>query len=203
MKIVVLITMTVFVSMVSTALPSQSEQSALADGVTGKLQALQARHELGAAEPSETEITEREFNAYLLHHFAHQLPEGVENPWIQFSDGPALAGATLDLDVLKQKMPESTMLQYLSGRVPLELRARLHSEDGVGRFELESVTLSGLPIPLTLIQQLVTTYTKSPSRPNGFLLDEPFALPYGIDRVQILTGRMLLQQAGANDAPKE
>ena len=201
MKIAFLLIMTVFWPREGASLPPQNDPSALADEVSSKLQALRENHELGDHKASETEIKEQEFNAYLLHHFANQLPDGVENPWIRFSDGPTLAGATLDLDVLKSKMPESSMVQYLSGRVPLELSARLHTEDGVGRLELESVVLSGLPIPLTLIQQLVTTYTKGPSRPNGFRLDEPFPLPYGIDSVQVLTGRMLLRQDGATDKP--
>ena len=201
MKIAFLLIMTVFWPRGGASLPSQNDQPALADGMSSKLQALRERHEQGDPKASETEINEQEFNAYLLHHFAQQLPEGVENPWIRFSGGPALAGATLDLDVLKSKMPESTMMQYLSGRVPLELSARLHTEDGVGRLELESVTLSGLGIPLTLIQQMVTTYTKGPSKPNGFRLDEPFPLPYGIDSVQILMGRMLLRQTAATDTP--
>jgi hypothetical protein len=200
-KITSLLILTVFWLREGASLPLQSDPSALAEGVAGKLQALREHAEQGNPEATETEISEQEFNAYLLHHFAHQLPEGVDNPWVRFSDGPTLAGATLDLDVLKTKMPESTMMQYLSGRVPLEMSARFQAVDGVGRLELESVTLSGLPIPLTLIQQLVTAYTKGPSRPNGFRLDEPFALPYEIDSVQVLTGRMILRQTGASDTP--
>jgi hypothetical protein len=195
-QLFLLLTMIVLWVREGATFPLQNDQSALTDGVSSKLQTLREHHEQGNTEATETEISEQEFNAYLLHHFAHQLPEGVENPWIRFADGLALAGATLDLDVLKGKMPESTMMQYLSGRVPLELSSRFHAEDGVGRLALESVSLSGLPIPLTLIQQLVTVNTKSPSQPNGFRLDEPFPLPYGIDSVQILNGRMVLRQAG-------
>jgi len=202
-KIVFLLTMVVFCLREGVSLPLQNDPSALADGVSSKLQTLREHHEQGNTEAIEIEISEQEFNAYLLHHFAQQLPEGVESPWIRFAGGPALAGATLDLDVLKSKMPESTMMQFLSGRLPLELAARLQAEDGVGRLALETVSLSGLPIPLPVIQQLVTANTKSPSRPTGFRLDEPFPLPYGIDSVQILKGRMVLRQAGTAGTPAE
>lgn len=148
----------------------------------------------------DVEVSEEEANAYIVHRLADQLPEGVTDPWVRFAEGPVFAGATLDLALLQNRMPQYSLLQLLSGRVPVELSARIHAEDGVGLLDLESVTVAGIPLPEAFIQELVTNYTKGPTRPGGVRIEEPFELPYGIESVHSEKGRILLRQGGgAND----
>ncbi len=57
-----------------------------------------------------------------------------------------------------------------------------------GTFALESATLGAVPVPKSLLQELVTYYTRSPELPNGFDLDKPFDLPANIRQVELQRG---------------
>jgi hypothetical protein len=150
-----------------------------------------ARGDIG---PNGIEVSQEEFNAFIAHHMGHRIPEGVIDPWVRFTEGLIWAGAQLDLDILRARMPESSMSQFLSGRVPVELSAILKAEGGVGQIELQTVTLGGIPLPAAFVQELVTANTKTPDRPGGIRIDEPFTLPYEIESVQTLEGRLLLRR---------
>jgi hypothetical protein len=168
----------------------------LADGLVKKLQFLRERFEQPEVDgqPVDIEVSEEEANAYIVHRLADQLPEGVVEPWVKFSDGPVWAGAVLDLALLRDRLPESSLVQLLSGRVPVQLSAKVQTDDGVGKLELGSVTLAGISLPESFLQEIVTAYTKSPSRPDGIRLDAPFTLPYGIVNARIEEGRLHLRQ---------
>lgn len=200
-KIVLILIVVALGFLVSTALPLQEPDASEADSMNEKIQLLRSRYDKGDASPMEFEVREEEANAYLLLRMIDQLPEGVIEPWVRFAEGPVIAGALLDLDVLRERMPQSTLTQYLSGRVPVELSARLQTGGGIGKMVLESVSLSGIPLPSSFVQELVTTYTKSPSRPDGVRLDEPFKLPYGVESVTVKKEMMLVQQGGAERSP--
>ena len=185
------------------ALSSQQLDPSMADKLDKKIQLIRERHKNDLHKPKDFEVSEDEVNAYIAYRLADRLPEGVVEPWVRFSDGPVTAGAILDLGVLRDHMPDSSVAQLLSGRVPMELAARIHAEDGVGKLMLDRVTLGGLPIPESLLQQIVTAHTKSPSRPEGVQLDEPFPLPYGIQSAQVERGRLRLHQNGSRESPSE
>ena len=68
------------------------------------------------------------------------------------------------------------------------------SGSGVAWFELESATLSGVPIPKSLLQELVAYYSRTPANPRGLNIDDPFPLPAGIRRIDVLPGRAVVVQ---------
>ncbi len=185
----------------NTALPLQEPDASKADAMNDKIQLLRSRYDEGDAAPMEFEVREEEANAYLLLRLVDELPEGVIEPWVRFREGPVIAGALLDLDLLRERMPQSALTQYLSGRVPVELNARLQTGGGIGKILLESVSLGGIPLPSSFVQELVTTYTKSASRPDGIHLDEPFKLPYGVESLTVKKEMMLVKQGGAGRSP--
>jgi hypothetical protein len=179
----------------------QEPDTAKADSMAEKIQQLRSGYDQEDADPMELEVSEEEANAYIALRLTDQLPEGVLEPWVKFTDGPVIAGALLDLDVLQNRMPPSTLTRYMTGRVPVELTASLQTGAGIGKVILESVSLGGIPLPSSFVQDLVTTYTKSPSRPNGVRLDEPFELPYAIESVTTKKGLILIKQRGAKQTP--
>jgi hypothetical protein len=186
---------------VSMALPIQTPDASKADSMAEKIQQLRSGYNQEGAEPIELEVSEEEANAYIALRMADQLPEGVIEPWVKFTEGPVIAGALLDLDVLKSRMPQSTLTQYMSGRVPVELTARLQTGAGIGKVILETVSLGGIPLPSSFVQELVTSHTKGPSRPNGVRLDEPFELPYGIESVTTMKEMILVKKKGTRQPP--
>ena len=84
--------------------------------------------------------------------------------------------------------------QLLRGRVPVTATGVLRSKDGEFRFDLESATLAGLEVPKSLLQELVSYYTRSASNPSGLSLDEPFTLAGGIREITVEYGRALIVQ---------
>jgi hypothetical protein len=85
-------------------------------------------------------------------------------------------------------------LSYLSGRLPLTATGRLITQDGVGRFQLESAEISGVTIPKTLLQELLSYYSKSTEDPDGINMDDPFELPSRIREIRVGKGEAMVIQ---------
>ena len=145
-----------------------------------------------------TTVTEHELNAYLVSDAAPQLPAGVVDPSVNILGAGRLSGrAVVDLDAVRQSKPSTGLLDprtLLRGRLPVTATGVLKTGDGQGRFELESATVGGIPIPKVFLQEIVSFYSKSPEKASGLSLDDPFALPAGIREIQVQTGQAVVVQ---------
>jgi hypothetical protein len=151
------------------------------------------------AKPVRTPVSETEVNAYLRYEVADQLPVGVADPLVSIlGDGRVSGSATVDLtQVANSRKTTGGMLDpysYLAGSLPITANGLLKSKDGVASFSLESVAISGVPVPVWILQEIVTSYTRSPTSPKGVALDEPFPLPAGIQEIQIDRGQAVVIQ---------
>ncbi len=169
------------------------EPPAAGSALEKKLGELRDRHENGSAEAKDFEIQEAEANDYLRAQGA-TLPEGVESPWIRFEEGTTVVGATVDLEKFRGNLQPSTLFQLLSGRVPVEIEARLEGASGVGELDLERVLLGGLELPASLVSALAQSQNASQFLPPGFRLGEPFELPYDLESIRCRLGSVLVQQ---------
>lgn len=148
-------------------------------------------------QPMTTTITEHETNAFLRFRGQALLPAGVVDPSVSALGGGRLQGkATVDLDAVRQAKARGWFdpLRLLSGRLPVTAVGVLHAQGGSARFDLESATVSGIPVPKTVLQELVSYYTRGAARPGGVSLDEPFPLPAGIRDITVETGRAVIVQ---------
>ena len=84
--------------------------------------------------------------------------------------------------------------RLVGGRVPVNVTGTLHTKDGVGRFELESAEISGVPVPKLLLQEMVSFYSRSERTPQGVQLDNPFKLPANIQQIEVGQGRAVIVQ---------
>ena len=145
-----------------------------------------------------TMVTENEVNSYLVYEAGEQLPTGVVDPSVTILGTGRLSGrAVVDLDaVRKQKNPTSLLdpMNYLMGRLPVTAVGVLTTGNGVGRFRLESASVSSLPIPKLLLQEIVSYYSRTPDNPSGISLDDPFALPARIREIQVERGQAIIVQ---------
>ena len=163
------------------------------DGLEAMLDELMTRHQNGADAAKEFDIQEDEANTYVREQSVKELPEGIESPWVKFEENLAIVGATLDLDKLQGQLPDSTILQFLSGRVPVEVTARIAAGAGVGKLVLE-ITLSGIELPPDLVTSLISNEDASAFLPPGFRLGEAFALPFALESIQCLPGTVKIVQ---------
>jgi hypothetical protein len=74
---------------------------------------------------------------------------------------------------------------YLTGRLPLTAEGVLTTKDGVGQFNLERAEISGVSVPKSLIQELLSHYSKTPENPAGINMDAPFELPANIREIRV------------------
>ena len=136
-----------------------------------------------------TIVTESEVNSYLAYEAGDQIPVGVVEPSIAVVGSGRLSGrAVVDLDaVRKQKAPTSLLdpMNYLMGRLAVTAVGTLRTSNGIGRFELESSAVGSVPIPKILLQEIVSYYTRTPEKPAGISLDDPFQLPARIREIKV------------------
>jgi hypothetical protein len=152
-----------------------------------------------AARPAarRTPITENELNSFLAIHARSEMPPGVLDPVVTIDDAGRLTGrAMVDLDEVKraQRSEGMSVLALLSGRVPVEATGVLHAAGGKGKFDLETATVSGVPVPKTILQQVVSYYSRTPDNPAGIDLEAPFELPAGIREITTQKGQAVVVQ---------
>ena len=157
----------------------------------------------GAKAPSSkqvrrTTLTENEVNSYLEFEAKSQLPTGVVEPSLSAVGPGRVSGrAVVDLDaVRKAKNPTSLLdpMNYLFGRLPVTATGTLTTTNGVGRFSLESASVGSVPMPKVLLQEIVSYYSRTPEKPSGISLDDPFALPSRIREIQVERGQAIIVQ---------
>ena len=164
------------------------------DGLEEKLAELQTRYENGSKEAKEFEIGEEEANTYLRQQSEVNTASGVESPWVRFEETLAIVGATVDLEKARGSLPDSMIFRLLSGRVPVEVTARVSGGQGVGRIDVERILFAGIQLPPSLVAMLVSGPGSSKFLPPGFRLGEPFPLPYDLKRIDSRLKALFLTQ---------
>jgi hypothetical protein len=149
-----------------------------------------------------TQLTEDEVNSWFLYRkdrWQTVLPTGVAQPQVTIiGEGKVGAQALVNLDaVAKRRAGRSGAfdpLTLIGGTVPVNVTGLLHTQDGKARFEVQSADISGIPVPVTVLQELLSYYSRTSERPEGVRLDETFTLPSGIRQVEIGRGQAVVVQ---------
>jgi hypothetical protein len=147
--------------------------------------------------PVTTHISDDELNSYLRFLAGSQVPSGIVEPTISTLGGGKLGGsAVVDLDVVRtqKKRAWSDPLAYLSGRLPVTVSGTLTTENGTGHFNLTSAEISGVTIPKSLLQELLSYYSRTAQNPQGIDMDAPFALPSAIREIRVGMGGAVIVQ---------
>lgn len=152
----------------------------------------------GAAKgPRRTSFSEAELNSWFTYRSQEVLPQGVSEPRVTIvGDGKLKAAATVDLDsIAKQKSGGAlNPWSYLGGRLPVTVSGVLRTQDGMGRFDLEEAAVSGVPIPKSIMQEIVAYYSKTDDAPAGVRLDDGFKLPAKIQQIEVGQGQAVVVQ---------
>jgi len=167
-----------------------------ADALGVKLDALDKRQKNGrTARPETVEISESELNSYV--NLKLQIPDGVSDVAVHLDKERIMATALVDLDKVQAKPPASSSwnpMSLLGGRVPVLVRGKVVAQDDAfASIEFEEVKLGSLPIPASVLEQLVSSATKTRESPQGLDILSPFRLPYSMKRVRLQPGRCFLE----------
>jgi hypothetical protein len=186
-----------FVSFVPLQAATVSRQ--IADTFAKKIVEIQQQ---GAADQKpatrRTPVSEDEVNSWFTYRAQPMLPVGVSQPQVTLvGQGRVTGQATVDLDAIGRRRSSGGTFDpfsYLGGRVPVSVEGILHTQDGRGRFEVQSAEISGVPVPKAILQEMVSYYSKSPTNPDGVSLDEAFALPANIRQIELGQGQAVVVQ---------
>ncbi len=136
-------------------------------------------------EQSRLEITEAELESYVMVYLRKDIPVQIESIRAQLTPGVIAADTRLTIpagstgNVLVDALVSGTHNIFVSGKMT--------AAKGEGKFDLQSVSVDGIPVPNILIDTLIRKYAK-PKYPDVDL-KEPFDLPWGIEAIDIGQGK--------------
>lgn len=167
-----------------------------ADALLRKIAAITTNGFSEAPARRTTTVTEREVNSFLAFHGRTGLPTGVLDPAVKIAPAGRLTGtAIVDLDQVRQARRDAGFaVSLLTGRLPVQVAGVLRTSNGVGKFELREAWVSSIPVPKTVLQEIVAHYSRTPDAPQGIDLDAPFELPAGIREIRTGEGQALVVQ---------
>ena len=171
-----------------------------ADSFSRKLAIISAQSTMAtrAAAVRRTPVSEDEVNSWFAYRAQSLLPQGMTEPQVTIiGNGKVSATATVDLDTVARQKRNGAVLNpwnLVGGRVPVTVSGVLSTGNGRGQFDLEEATLSGIPVPRSLLQELVSYYSRSETQPQGIRIDDPFALPANIRQIEVGQGQAIVIQ---------
>ena len=167
-----------------------------ANSLTRKLEAIEKRRMEKSRKRETVLFTQGELNSYLNLTYAEKLPRGLRDVEVKLDRDRILAKGLVNIDRVKGKVGEGGgswgPLSFLSGDVPVEITGKLTAKDGFGQVVWETVYLSSMRVPTSVLEQLVLSATKTEDSPEGFDITAPFRLPYSVNRLRLEPGRALL-----------
>jgi hypothetical protein len=177
-----------------------SEQQA--DAFTKKLASVTARGVSGVRGqtrgPQRTPFSETEVNSWFAYRSRDLLPAGVSEPSVTIvGDGKLKGAATVDLEAVAKRRATGKILDpwsYLGGRLPVTVSGVLTTQNGVGKFDLEEAAISGIPVPTSMLQDIVAYYSRTADDPEGVRLNESFKLPAQIKQIEVGQGQAVVVQ---------
>lgn len=157
-----------------------------------KLQHLETNAAQAHPDPSPTEFSEQEVNAYFASGNV-KLPVGVQSVVLQEQPGIVIGTARVDFDQLKSgKNSYNPLLSMFSGLHDVVVTAHAYGAKGQGTVHVDSVVLDGIEVPPFVLELFVEKYLK-PKYPNVGI-DSRFALPARVDTATIGLHKVTLTQ---------
>ena len=171
-----------------------------ADAFARKLAIISAQSSLGARASTarRTSVSEDEVNSWFAYRAQPLLPQGMTEPTVSILGNGKVSGtATVDLEAVARSRRTGALLNpwnLVGGRVPVSVVGVLRTQNGRGQFEVEETTVSGIPVPNSLLQELVAYYSRTANDPDGIRLDDPFELPANIRQIEVGQGQAVVIQ---------
>jgi hypothetical protein len=170
----------------------------LARSFAQKLEALEKRpRKPGPRSPQQVVVSEGELNSYLNLSLGTKMPPGLTNVDVVLDSGRILARALVNLEQVRDKGLSPgpwSPLNYLTGSVPLEVKGSYrNAESHFGALEVEEMRLGTFPVPMSLLEQLVLSATRTQDNPRGFDIHAPFRLPYAAKRFRLQRGQVAIE----------
>ena len=157
-----------------------------------KLQRLQTNAVPARPDPTPTEFTEQEINAYFASGRV-ELPAGVKTVTFQLQPGVVNATTRVDFDQLEAgRSSANPLLGIFSGVHEVAVSTHAYGSRGQGVVHVDSVALDGVEIPRFVLQLFVEKFLQ-PKYPEAGL-DSRFGLPERVDAAVVGLHKVLVTQ---------
>ncbi len=142
-----------------------------------------------------TRFTQDEVNSYLALDLSAKYNPCLRSLTLVFEETRLQGEAVIDFDRLG--MTASRMLARLvavmfHGTHKLSARGKLVSQGGKANFQLEESRFDGTSLPRSLVEEIITAVGKKQKPPFDPM--QPSQMPYGIDRVELHAGYIIVYQ---------
>jgi hypothetical protein len=191
--------LTITVTLVTVHAVDLSRQQA--DSFAKKVAIINQRAAAPAPTPAasrRTVVSEVEVNSWFLYRAQDLIPKGITQPKVTIiGNGRVMGLATVDLDAVSRQRSSGGTLDLwnlVGGRLPVAVTGVLQTKGGQGRFDLQSATIIGVPVPKALLQELVSYYSRTDDHPAGVRIDSPFDLPAKIQQIDVGEGQAVVVQ---------
>ncbi len=178
-------------ALVRAAAPEPVISQEAAETAADKIAQIQRETLAGSAIP--LIFTEEEANSYLSIIVAPDYPSGLSEIRLNFLDARLRGTADMDFDEVKRasEKPLPPMMEVmLFGEHTLTVEGPFRSLNGRGEFRMEAVSLDGIPLPLFMVDFMLDHFIRP--RFPGFDPNRLFALPFSMDRIEILPAHLRL-----------
>jgi hypothetical protein len=176
----------------SAAQTRSASNPSLVAGFERKLEHVQDNGARPHPDPSPTEFSEQEVNAYFASGSV-KLPLGVRSVVFQEQPGIIIATARVDFDELRAgKNSYNPLLSIFSGMHDVVVNSHAYGAKREGFVHIDSVSLDGVDVPPFILQLFVEKYLK-PKYPD-IGLDSRFALPARVDASTVGLHRVTVTQ---------
>src|SRR6266852_2580086 len=172
------------------ATPPPQASFKLAEGLQRKIEAMKAKQAAGAkGRRDQIEVSHVEVESYILFLLQKKkVPAKLDSVDVQFIP------ADLAVDTQITLGPNTTgsyiVDRIIQGTHRLFVKGKFAGGAGRGRFDLESVRVDRLPVPVFLAEVVFNRLVK-PMLPEADIR-HPFQLPFGIASLTILPGKSVV-----------
>lgn len=157
-----------------------------------KLQRLETNAAAARPDPTPTEFTEQEINAYFASGRV-ELPAGVKTVNLQFKPGVVNATTRVDFDQLDAgRSSANPLLGIFTGVHEVAVSTHAYGSHGQGVVHVDSVALDGVEIPRFVLQLFVEKFLQPMYPEVG--LDSRFRLPERVDAAVVGLHKVLVTQ---------
>lgn len=172
----------------SAAVPETEVSARAADVLGGKIETLKSGQSGdGPAGGRSVDVSEAELESYVLFRMRDSIPVDLDSFDVSLTPHTIAAETQVTIPPGKGGFMDAA----IAGTHNLQIRGRLSASGGTGKFDLEDVRVDGFPVPRILIETLMDRYV-TPKYPDADLR-KPFAMPWGIESLEIGQGKATIQ----------
>ena len=138
------------------------------------------------------ELLQDEMNAFVEFHAEERIPEGIEDPEIEFREGGAVIRARVDLEkagASSDALPPLMRL-LLRGSRSVALDVDYAARDGYAAAQLVSMTVEEVELGGPVLEWFLESFAPPEWRP--YLLGEKIKLEGGVREIRLEAGRAVI-----------